>query len=68
MNPLAWFLILLGVVVAVVGFRGDQDKLLSAVLGKDVAIGHPLYLGKQLPGAQAPSATQTQAPQGTVNA
>ncbi len=39
MNPLAWFLILGGVLLLVVGFRGHQDALLSAVLGHDLATG-----------------------------
>jgi len=33
-NPLAWLMILIGVLLAVVGFGNRQDNLLSAMTGK----------------------------------
>jgi hypothetical protein len=36
MNPLAWALILIGVLLMVAGFRNHQENLLSAVIGKPV--------------------------------
>lgn len=39
MNPLGFALLIVGLVLLVVGFKGKQDNLISAITGH--AYGHP---------------------------
>ncbi len=52
MNPLAWFLIIIGLLLLVIGFQGKQDAFLSALIGHSFTWSAP-------PAANTTAATTT---------